>query len=150
MLGHFRNGTNQIFFSLIILHSVYIIFPSCSNRKRKEEKLLIIEQAAVLFFNIIIFLKLKIFFKFYLSIYFWRCWVFVAVPALLQLPPPRAALQLQFEGFLLPWLLLLQSAGSRALGLQSWWLLGSRAQDQQLRHRGLVAPRHVGSSQIKD
>ena len=62
MLGHFRNGTNQIFFSLIILYSVYIIFPSCSNRKRKEEKLLIIEQAAVLFFNIIIFLKLKQFF----------------------------------------------------------------------------------------
>jgi hypothetical protein len=41
-------------------------------------------------------------------------------------------------GFPLQWLPLLQSAGSRAFGLNSW------------RHMGLVAPQHVGSSQTRD
>ena len=37
-----------------------------------------------------------------------------------------------------------------ACGLQQLWLAGSRAQAQQLWHTGLVAPRHVGSSQARD
>ena len=56
-------------------------------------------------------------------------------------------------GFLLWWLLLLRSTGSRRVGFSScgtWaqqlWLAGSRAQSQQLWCTGLVAPRHVGSS----
>ena len=44
------------------------------------------------------------------------------------------------------WPLLLQSTGSGAGRLHQLWLLGSGAQTQQLRHMGLVAPRHVGSS----
>ena len=40
-------------------------------------------------------------------------------------------------GFSLPWLLLLQS-------------MGFRAQAQQSRHTGSVAPQHVASSQAKD
>ena len=42
---------------------------------------------------------------------------------------------------------LLASCGARAQWL---WLLGSRAQTQNLCHTGLVAPRQVGSSQIRD
>ena len=42
--------------------------------------------------------------------------------------------------------------GSRALGMraQQLWLMGSRAQAQQLWHTDLVAPWHVGSSQTRD
>ena len=44
------------------------------------------------------------------------------------------------------WLLLLHSTGYWVRRLQKLWLLGSRAQAQQLWHTGLVAPQHVGSS----
>ena len=61
---------------------------------------------------------------------------------------------LQCAGFLLWWLLLLWSTGSRSAGFsscgvwaQQFWLTGSRAQAQQLWRMGLVAPRHVRSSQ---
>ena len=57
---------------------------------------------------------------------------------------------------LLRWPLLLQSTGSRcvglvavACGLQQLWLAGSRAQAQQLWRTGLVAPLHVTSSQTR-
>ena len=56
-------------------------------------------------------------------------------------------------GFSLQWLLLLRSTVSRSTGFsscgtraQQLWLVGSRAQAQQLWCTGLVAPRHVGSS----
>ena len=59
-------------------------------------------------------------------------------------------------GFSLRWLLLLQSTGSRCAGFSScgmWaqqlWLVGSRAQAQQLWCTGLVALLHVGSSQTR-
>ena len=38
----------------------------------------------------------------------------------------------------------------QARGLQQLWHMSSRAQAQQLWHTGLVAPRHVGSSQTRD
>ena len=44
------------------------------------------------------------------------------------------------------WLLSLHSTGYWVRRLQKLWLLGSRAQAQQLWHTGLVAPQHVGSS----
>ena len=60
------------------------------------------------------------------------------------------------RGFSLRWLLLLRSTGSRCAGFsscgtqaQQLWLAGSRAQAQQLWRTGLVAPRHVGSSQTR-
>ena len=63
---------------------------------------------------------------------------------------------LQCLGFSLRWLLLLWSMGSRCAGFSScgtWaqqlWLMGSRAQAQWLKHTGLGAPRHVGSSQTR-
>ena len=40
--------------------------------------------------------------------------------------------------------------GSRTPGLQQLQLLGSRAWAPLLRHRGLVALQHVGSSRVKD
>ena len=52
-------------------------------------------------------------------------------------------------GVSLCWLLL-QSMGSRAHGVQSLQLPGSRAHAQELWRLGLVAPLHVGSSQIRD
>ena len=63
---------------------------------------------------------------------------------------------LRCAGFSLRWLLLLWSMGSRYAGFSScgtWaqqlWLVGSRAQAQQLWRTGLVAPQHVGSSRTK-
>ena len=53
------------------------------------------------------------------------------------------------ESFSLPWLLSLRSAGSRHVGFRQLWLMGSRAQAQQLWHMGLVALRHVGSSRTR-
>ena len=63
-------------------------------------------------------------------------------------------------GFSLQWLLLggtssvtpqgLGGTASGVSGLQSLWLLSPRAQAQQLWHTGLVAPRHVGSSQTRN
>ena len=44
---------------------------------------------------------------------------------------------------------LVAEQGLQARGLQQLWLAGSRAQAQQLWHMGLVAPRHVGSSQTR-
>ena len=59
-------------------------------------------------------------------------------------------------GFSLRWLLLFRSTGSRCTGFsscgtrgQQLWLVGSRAQAQQLWHTGLVAPQHVGSSRTR-
>ena len=47
-------------------------------------------------------------------------------------------------GFSLRWLLLLRSTGPRCAGFNSCGM-----QAQQLWHTGLVAPRHVGSSQTQ-
>ena len=64
-----------------------------------------------------------------LFIYFRLHWVFIAVWACLCLP---------WAGFSSWWRLLWQSTGSRVRGLQWLWL------------PGLAAPRHVGSSRIRD
>ena len=45
---------------------------------------------------------------------------------------------------------LVANTGSRAHRFQQLWLLGSRAQAKELWSKGLVAPQHVGSSQIRD
>ena len=84
----------------------------------------------------------------YLFIYFWLCWVFVAVRGLSVVAVSRGYSLLQCAGFSLSWLLLLWSTGSRSAGFSScgtWfqqlWLVGSRAQAQYLWCTGLVAPR---------
>ena len=55
-----------------------------------------------------------------------------------------------WAGCLLQWLLLLLATRCRVHGLQQLQLPGSRAQAQYFWHTGLVAPRPVGSSQIRD
>ena len=68
-------------------------------------------------------------FIYFLLIYFWLCWVFVAVHRLLI-----AVASLVVEH------------GLQARGLQQLWLEGSRVQAQQLWRTGLVAPWHLRSS----
>ena len=77
--------------------------------------------------------------------YFWLRWVFVAVQGLSLVAASGVDSLLWCAGFSLWWLLLLQSMGSRGAGFSS---CGTWA--QQLWHMGLVAPRHVGSSQTRD
>ena len=91
----------------------------------------------------------------YLFIYFWLRCVFVAVCRLSLVAASGGYSLLRCAGFSLWWLLLLWSTlqvhGFSSCGMwaQQLWLAGSRAQAQQLWHTGLVAPRHVGSSQIR-
>ena len=47
-------------------------------------------------------------------------------------------------------LLLVRSTGSRAHGCQRLWFPGSRAQAQQLRCTGFIAPWHLGPSWTRD
>ena len=96
------------------------------------------------------FLSSVLFFYF---LNFWLHWVFVTVFRLPLVAASRGYSSLWCAGFSLRWLLLLWSTGSRCMGFSScdtWaqqlWLMGSRAQAQQLWHMGLVALRHVGSS----
>ena len=60
----------------------------------------------------------------YLFIYFWLCWVFVAVRGLSLVAVSGSYSSLQCMGFSLQWLLLLQSTGSRHTGFSS---CGTRA-----------------------
>ena len=73
--------------------------------------------------------------KIYL-IYFWLCWVFVAVHGLSLVAASGGYSSLQHAGFSLQWLLLL-------------WSTGCRAQAQWLWSTGLVPPWHVGSSRTR-
>ena len=66
-----------------------------------------------------------LFFCFYNFIYFWLHWVFVAVRGLSLVAASRGYSSLRYVGFSLRWLLLLWSAGSRRMGLNS---CGMRAQ----------------------
>ena len=81
---------------------------------------------------------------FFLIIYFWLSWVWVAAPRL-SLGGRRWRLLFVATGFSLPWLLLLWSTGFRVLGL-----LGSRAQAPSSGLLGLVAPQHRASSRMRD
>ena len=89
-----------------------------------------------------------------LFICFWLCWVFTAVQAFPLVA--GAALWLWHTGSPCGGFSLL-STGSRAAGFRSLgrWaqqsgLPGSREQAQQLWPKGLAAPWHVGSSQIRN
>ena len=91
--------------------------------------------------------------KMLLFIYFWPCLFFIAVHGLSLITVSRGYSSSQCLRFLSPWLLFLQSLGSRCVGFSScntqvrWlWHRGARMPAQQLGHTGLVAPWHVGSS----
>ena len=67
--------------------------------------------------------KKKIYF--YLFIYFWSHWVFIAMFRLSLVAATRIYSSLQHLDFSLEWLLLLWSTGSRLHRLQQWWHAGS-------------------------
>ena len=56
---------------------------------------------------------------FILFIYFWLCWVFVAVRGLSLVVASGGYSSLRCTGFSLRWLLLLRSTGSRRAGFSS-------------------------------
>ena len=94
---------------------------------------------------------------FFFFLFLWLHWVFVAAHGLSLVVVSGGYSSLQCAGFSLWWLLLLQSTGSRHAGFsscstraQQLWFAGSGAQAQQLWLTGLVALRHVGSSQTRD
>ena len=84
------------------------------------------------------------FFNLFHLFYFWLCWVFVAACRISLVVASGGHSSLQCMGPSLWWLLLLQRTGSRRVSLSS---RGTWA--QQLWLMGLVAPRHVGSSQTR-
>ena len=88
------------------------------------------------------------FFKILLFIYFWLCWVCVAVWVFFQLQLVRATPELWCAGFSLWWLLLLQSTGSRAHGFQQLQHMGLVAVDPSLQGTGSVIEVHRLSSSI--
>ena len=69
------------------------------------------------------------FLNFYLFIYFWLRWVFVAVRGLSLVVVSGGYFSLRCTGFSLRWLLLLQSMGSRRAGFSS---CGSLALERRL------------------
>ena len=99
---------------------------------------------SVSFVVVVIELYEFFFLKFILFIYFWLRWVFVAARGLSLVAASGGYSSLRCTGFSLQWLLLLRSTGSKCAGFRS---CGMRA--QQLWLMGLVAPRHVGSSQTR-
>ena len=89
----------------------------------------------------ILFIYLFLFLKF---IYFWLHWVFIGSRGLSLAAVSRGYSSWRCMSFSLRWLLLLRSTGSRRTGFSScgtWaqqsWLMGSRAQAQQLLLHGL-------------
>ena len=88
------------------------------------------------------FFQVGLFFCFVL---FWLHWVFVAACWCSLVAAREGYSSLQYVGYSLRWLLLLRSTGSRCTGFSS---CGVKA--QQLWCVGLVTPRHVESSRIRD
>ena len=89
--------------------------------------------------------------------YFWLHCIFIAASGLFLVAASKGYSLLRCVGLSLRWLLLLWSTGSRRMGFsscgmraQQLWLVGSRAQAQQLWCTGLVALWHVGSSTTRD
>ena len=101
--------------------------------------------------GLLIFLKFIYFIYLFLAALVLRCCVRLSLVV-----ASEGYSSLRCAGFLLQWLLLLRSTGSRCVGFsscgmraQQLQLMGSREQAQQLWRTGLVTPRHVGSSQTR-
>ena len=85
------------------------------------------QYAGLLFVYIIALVRADIlaFFFIYLFIYFWLCWVYVAVPGLSLVAVSGGYSSLRCAGFSLRWLLLLWSMGLRRVGFRSCGLRAS-------------------------
>ena len=81
-------------------------------------------------------LNCKSTFFFFLFFYFWLCWVFIAVRGLSLVAVSGGYSLLRCAGFLLEWLLLLRSTGSRRAGFSS---CGSRALERRISNCGARA-----------
>ena len=93
-------------------------------------------------------------FKFYLFIYLWLCWVFVAAHGLFLVAASGGYSSLWCAGFSLRWLLLLQSTGSRRAGFSSCgsWALERRLSSCGARARllrDMLATREAHRSVLK-
>ena len=112
--------------------SSYLYF---SGERRKKDALM----GQKLFF----FLIFKKIFYFYLFIYFWLRWVFVAACGLSLVAVSGGYSSLRCAGFSLQWLLLLRSTGSRRAGFSSvarrLSSCGSRALERRLSSCGAWA-----------
>ena len=86
----------------------------------------------------LIHFELNILIQTFIYFFFWLHWVFVALHGLSLVAASRGY---SAVGFSVRGLLLLWSTGSRSMGFSS-----CITQAQQLRHTGLVVPRHVKSS----
>ena len=95
----------------------------CGHSKAMVNKWCLFLQSPMVFFFLFFFLNL-----FYLFIYFWLCWVFVAVHGLSLVVASGGYSSLHCAGFSLQWLLLLQSTGSSCMGFSSCgsWALECR------------------------
>ena len=95
-----------------ILHNVFKVHPSCT-----------VYQDFISFYCQIIFYCMDIpyfdYLCFYLFIYFWQCWVFVAARGFSLVAARQGYSLLRRTGFSLRLLLLLQSTGSRHTGFTS-------------------------------
>ena len=107
----------------------------------------------VLFFHI----KISKYSVFFFNKFIYLFILFLGLRCLAQVVAASGGyFSLRCTGFSWQWLLLLRSTGSRHAGFsscgsraQQLWLVGSRAQAQELWRMGLVAPRHVGSSRTR-
>ena len=81
-------------------------------------------------------------FVFFILIYFWLCWVFVAARGLSLVVVSGVYSWLRCTGFSLWWLLLLQSTGSRACRFQQLWHMGSVVVTRGLQSTGSVVVAH--------
>ena len=84
---------------------------------------------------------------FYLFIYFWLRWVFVAAHGLSLVGTSRGYSSLRCAGFSLRWLLLLRSMGSRRTGFSNWHV-GSVVVARGLQSTGSVVVAHGRSCSV--
>ena len=133
---------------ILYLHEIILI--SCDSLQFNKETPIFNN---VGFFFYFLFFKINLFILF---IYFWLCWVFVAVHGLSLVVASGGYSLLRCTCFSLRWLLLLRITVSRCAGSSScgtWaqqlWFAGSGAQVLQLWCTGLVAPRNVRSSRTR-
>ena len=85
---------------------------------------------------------------FILFTYFWLRWVFIAARGLSLVVVSGGYSSLRCMAFSLPWLLLLQSTGSRAHGLQQLQHMGSVVVARRLQSTGSVVVAHELSCSV--
>ena len=126
-MGHAPTSAN-LFYLFIYCHAVQLVGPYFPNQGSNlgpcqwKHRVLTTGPPGNSLFLLIGVLKPFTFLKinlFILFIYFWLLWVFVVACGLSLVAASGAYSSLQCMGFLLWWLLLLRSMGSRCMGFSS-------------------------------